>query len=108
MFSHVPKVPGIIIVTNERGEHGFTMWSETLRHRVEAVEADFRAGPFSRTSHQWGEGREAFADNSEKLVYTCIPMPNTPMAEIKRIAKTLDKESFSKIAKKEQVDNLMI
>jgi hypothetical protein len=95
-YAQFPNVPGIIIVRNRQGHHGFTMYTDNIRHRVSAVDADHIYGKISRRTHHWGQGRQRFADASGVLVYEYIEMPNTDTETRKMVAETIDKESLSK------------
>ena len=95
-YAQFPNVPGIIIVRNRQGHHGFTMYTDNIRHRVAAVDADHIYGKVSRTSHHWGKGRQQFADTSGALVFDYIEMPNTDKETLRNLAETIDKESLSK------------
>jgi hypothetical protein len=95
-YAQFPNVAGIIIVRNKLGQHGFTMYTDNIRHRIAGVDADHIYGDVSRTSHNWGEGRKTFAEASGTLVYEYIEMPNTDRATRKMIAEALDAESLSK------------
>ena len=95
-YAQFPNKPGIIIVRNKQGQHGFTMQSDNIRHRIAAVDQDHIQGPIRRTSHNWGKGRKAFAEFSGTLVYEYIEMPNTDKETRESIAKALDAESLSK------------
>lgn len=91
-----PTIPGIVIVRNRQGQHGFTMETDNIRHRIAAVDDDHTSGKERRTSHHWGKGRQAFADLSGVLVYEYIEMPNTDKETRRAVAKVLDAESISK------------
>ena len=95
-YAQFPNVPGIIIVRNKQGQHGFTMYTDNIRHRIAAVDADHIYGDVSRTSHNWGGGRKTFAAASGVLVYEYIEMPTTPRSTLRSIAEALDAESLSK------------
>jgi hypothetical protein len=72
------------------------METDNIRHRIAAVETDHTSGKARRTSHQWGKGRQAFADRSGALVYEYIELPNTDKETRRAVAKVLDAESISK------------
>jgi hypothetical protein len=101
-YAQFPNVPGIIIVRNKQNEHLWTMYTDNIRHRIAAVDADHIANGTSRTSHHWGMGRKTVADASGVLVFDYIEMPTTDRNTMKMVAEAMDKESLSK-----QLDQLV-
>ena len=95
-YAQFPNIPGIIIVRNKQGEHGFTMYTDNIRARVEAVDKDHINGTYGDSQAPWGEGRKAWAQASGMLVFEYIEMPKTDRGTRKMVAEALDAESASK------------
>jgi len=97
-YAQFPTIPGIIFVKNKLGQHGFTMYTDNIRARVESVDNDHIKGTYGGTQAPWGEGRKDFAINSGTLVFEYIEMPNTDRSTRENVAKAIDAESISKAA----------
>jgi len=95
-YAQFPAIPGIIIVRNKQGQHGFTMYTDNIRARTEAVDKDHINGTYGDTQAPWGEGRKGFAQASGTLVFEYIEMPNTDRATRRMVAEVIDAESISK------------
>jgi hypothetical protein len=97
-FSNYPTTKGIITVRDRKFNHLWSMWTDNIFERCVHVGAMGNLEEANKKGASWGKGRIKASEIADKLVFDYIEMPNTPMSEIKEIAKKLDAESLSKVA----------
>ena len=98
-YTQYPNRPGIIIVRDRYSNHLFTMSTDSIRARVQAVDTDHVRGTIKQyPAGGWSEGRVRTANEAGVLVFEYVEMPNTERSVLKQIASAMDSESLSKAA----------